>query len=329
MPLRPQDLGRDLERGLKSVYLVSGDETLLVQEACDAIIAAARAGGFDERELIQADGDFRWRELTDHANTMSLFAQRRLLDVRAPAKAFDKDAAETLLAHLENPPPDTLLLLRTERLDSRQRSSAWFKRIETVGAVVLVWPIGPKELPGWLAQRAKRVGLELSRDALAFLANSVEGNLLAAAQEIEKLALSGLPQPVTLPALMSAITDAAHYDAFDLVDAALDGEVHRVRHIVWVLRAEGVPPLAVLGSLASQLRRLLNDDVRGLPQQKERAQRAASKRLKTRDLEELLSLAARVDQQVKGAATGDPWLTLECVALRVAGVADLAWLATA
>lgn len=329
MPLRPQDLARDLERGLKSVYLISGDETLLVQEACDAIIAAARANGFGERELIQVDADFVWHELTEHSNTMSLFTQRRLLDVRVPAKGFDKEAGETLLALLENPSPDTLLLLRTERLEAPKRNTTWFKRIETVGAVVLVWPIGPKEMPAWLAQRSKRVGLELSRDALAYLANSVEGNLLAAAQEIEILALSGLPQPVTLAALTGAITDAAHYDAFDLVDAALDGEARRVRHIVWVLRAEGVPPLGALGSLASQLRRLLNDDSRGLPQQKERAMRAARKRLKTHDIEELLVLAARVDQQVKGAATGDPWLTLECMALRMAGVADLAWLASA
>ena len=328
MPLRPQDLARDLERGLKPVYLVSGDEMLLVQEACDQIIAAARGTGFDERALIQVDTGFRWSELTEQANTMSLFAQRRLLDVRVPAKQFDKDAIETLLAYLANPPQDTLLLLRTERLESRQRGAAWFKKIESVGAVVLVWPVGPKELPGWLAQRARRVGVEISSDALGYLANSVEGNLLAAAQEVEKLALSGLAQPITLAALTSAIADAAHYDAFDLVDAALDGEALRVRHIVWVLRAEGVAVLAVLGSLTVQLRRLLNDDVRGLPQSKERAMRAASKRLRKRDIEELLAQSARVDQQVKGAAPGDPWQTLEDVALRLAG-ADLGWLATA
>jgi len=327
MPLRPQDLARDLERGLKGVYLVSGDELLLVQEACDQIVGAARRNGYDERALLQVETGFRWHELTEQANTMSLFAQRRLLDVRVPAKHFDKDAVETLLAYLANPPQDTLLLLRTERLDARQRGAAWFKKIESVGAVVLVWPIGPKEMPGWLAQRARRIGLEIDSDALGYLANSVEGNLLAAAQEIEKLALSGLAQPLTLAALTSAITDAAHYDAFDLVDAALDGEADRVRHIVWVLRAEGVAVLAVLGSLTVQLRRLLNDDLRGLPQTKERAMRAAAKRLRKHDVEDLIGQAARIDQQVKGAAPGDPWQTLEYVALRLAGVADVDWLA--
>jgi DNA polymerase III subunit delta len=329
MPLRPQDLARDLERGLKSVYLVSGDETLLVQEACDQVIAATRANGFDERVLMQVEAGFKWHELTEQANTMSLFAQRRLLDVRVPAKNFDKDAVETLLAYLASPPQDTILLLRTERLDTRQRSAAWFKKIESVGAVVLVWPIGPKELPGWLSQRARRVKLEISSDALSYLANSVEGNLLAAAQEIEKLALSGLPQPITLAALTSAVADSAHYDAFDLVDAALEGEARRVRHIVWVLRAEGVAVLAVLGSLTVQLRRFLNGDVRGMPQAKERAMRSAAKRLRKRDIEGLIAQAARIDQQVKGAAPGDPWETLEYVALRLAGVSGVDWLATA
>jgi DNA polymerase-3 subunit delta len=327
MPVRVQDLARDLERGLKPAYLISGDEMLLVQEACDSIIAAARRNGFEERELIQADADFDWNELTAQANTMSLFTPRRLLDVRVSPKGLDKEAGEVLLGLLEDPSPDTLLLVRTERLEGAKRNAAWFKRIEAVGTVVLVWPVAPKEMPGWLAQRARRAGLELDRDALGYLANSVEGNLLAAAQEIEKLALAGLPQPVTRAALTSAITDAAHYDAFDLVDAALDAEPQRVRHIVWVLRAEGVQVLAVLGALTSQLRRLINDDSRGLPQQKERAMRAARKRLKTLEIEALLGLASCVDQQVKGVAIGNPWSTLECIALRMAGVAAIEWLA--
>jgi DNA polymerase-3 subunit delta len=220
------------------------------------------------------------------------------------------------------------MVLRTERLDSKQRATAWFKRIDAVGAVVLVWNVDAKELPRWLAQRCRPLGLELERAALEHLATSVEGNLLAAAQEIQKLALLDLPQPVTLETLVAAISDAAHYDAFDLVDAALAGEARRVRHIVWVLRAEGVAPLNVLGALASQLRRLHSGDSRGLPQRQERAWRAARERLRPSELEALLVEAARVDQEVKGAAPGEPWQTLECIALRMAGVATLEWLAT-
>ncbi len=326
MALRPEQLARDLERGLRSVYLVSGDETLLVQEACDQIIAAARSAGFTERELIQVETGFKWHQLTEAANAMSLFASRRLLDVRVPVKRFDKDAADMLLEYLERPSPDTLLLLRTERLDGKQRAAAWFKRIDAVGATLLVWPIDAKEMPAWIAQRSRRVGLDLSRDALVHLAGSVEGNLLAAVQEIEKLALAGLPQPVTLAALTAAVGDAAHYDTFDLVDAALASEATRVRHIVWVLRAEGIAPLVILGAFVSQLRRLISGDTRGLPQQRERTMRAARERLQLTDVEALLSRCAWIDQQVKGAADGDPWQSLERMALYIAGVADVGWL---
>jgi DNA polymerase-3 subunit delta len=325
MPIRPTELARSLERGLRSVYLVSGDELLLVQEACDAVMAAARTAGFTERELIVVDQGFRWHELTESSHTMSLFAERRLLDVRVPAKRFDKDAADALSVYVAEPPPDTLLLLRTERLEGKQRSAAWFKEIDAAGVAVLVWPIAPAELPKWLAQRCRAVGLDLAADALEFLANSVEGNLLAAVQEIEKLSLQGLPQPVTLDALTRAVTDAAHYDAFDLVDAALNREPARVRHIVWVLAAEGTAPLMVLGALTTQLRRLLLGDTRGMPPQRERAMRAARARLPLRDIEMLLQQSAFVDQQVKGAP-GDPWQTLERIALRLAGVSGAAWL---
>ena len=240
-----------------------------------------------------------------------LFSLRRLLVVRVPAKRFDKDAAEMLLAYVDKPSPDTLLLLRTEGLDKKQRSAAWFKRIDTVGATLLVWPIDAKKLPAWIAQRSRRVGLELSRDALAHLASNVEGNLLAAVQEIEKLALAGLPQPVTLAALTAAVGDAAHYDAFDLIDAAIAGEATRVRHIVWVLRAEGVAPLTILGAFTWRLRQLMTGDSGGM---------------RRRDLEALLVRCALIDQQVKGAADGDPWQSLERLALRIAGAADLDWL---
>jgi len=329
MALRPQDLARDLARGLKPIYLISGDELLLVQEACDAIIGAARAAGFEERTLIQGDAAFGWHLVTEQANALSLFAQRRVLDVRVTAKQLDKDAAAAIDAYVDRADPDTLLLLRCDRLDPKQRSAAWFKRIESAGAVVLVWPVGPKELPGFINQRAKRAGLELNRDAIGHLANQVEGNLLAAAQEIDKLALAGLAQPITRDALIGAIADAAHYDAFDLVDAALDGEPERVRHVVWVLRAEGVAALAVLGSLVVQLRRMISGDSRGMPPQRERAMREAKERLRASDVEALLVQAAQVDQRVKGAADGDAWHALESIALRLAGVTDVDWIASA
>ncbi len=323
MPLRPNDLARDLARGLKPVYLISGDELLLVEEACDAIIAAARAQGFTERDLIQVETGYRWSELTEASRAMSLFSQRRLLDVRVPAKRFDKDAGDVLIEYCRAPPTDTLLLLRTERLESKQRGAAWFKAIDRAGAVMVIWPIELNQLQGWLSQRCRAADLALTADALEYLATRVEGNLLAAVQEIEKLKLLGLAQPVTLEMLMRAITDAAHFDAFDLMDAALTAQPSRVRHVIWVLRAEGVAPLLVLGVLAAQLRRLLSGDSRGLPQGRERAMRAARARFSLVELETLLKDCCAIDQQSKGALGGDVWQSLERATLRLAGIESL------
>ncbi len=319
--LRWEDLQRDLEKRLRPAYFITGDETLLVEEACDAIIAAARASGFDERELIQADATFDWNELTLRAYSMSLFAQRKVLDVRASPNSIAK--AEPLLEIFEEQPEDTLLLVRTGQLDGRQRKAAWFKRIEAAAAVMVVWPMELKATSKWLAQRSKRSGLDLSDDALAFLSSRVEGNLLAAAQELDKLALLGLSQPVTMAELTRVTSDVTHYDAFDLTDAALAGEAQRVRRIAWALREEGTPVLGVLGALAFQMRRLINDDTKGLPGPKISLMRAARQRLNLRDIETLFALATQADEQVKGAASGDPWLTIEGIALRLAGVENL------
>lgn len=327
MALKPQELAGDLARGLKPVYLVAGDELLLVQEACDAILAAARAAGYTERELIQVETGFRWSELTAASQSLSLFAERRLLDVRVPAKRFDKEAALALDTYVASPPPDTLLLLRTEQLDRRQRNAAWFKAIERRGVAVVIWPLELRELPRWLSGRCRAAGLTLRADALELLVDSVEGNLLAAAQEIEKLKLAGLPQPITADALERAIADAAHYDAFDLVDAALAAQPDRVRHIVAVLAAEGVAPLAVLGALTSQLRRLSSGDARGLPRNREQMMRSARARLELDRIESLLAAAFEIDCQVKGAAPGDPWQSLERLSLELAGVASMRQLA--
>jgi DNA polymerase-3 subunit delta len=321
--VRPHELGRHLEGELAPVYLISGDEPLIVQEACDDLLASARKNGYTEREVVSVETGYRWSSLVEAAGSMSLFSERRILDLRVPPKRFDREASDVLRAYLENPPDDVLILLRTERLDPGQRRSAWFKAIDATGVVVLVWPLGPQELPRWLSQRCRRAGIELSRDALARLQARVEGNLLAAVQEIDKLVLAGLPQPVSAQALDAAVLDASHYDAFDLVDGALGGQGPRVKHMVRVLKAEGVAPLAVLGAVVSQLRRLLTDARGGVPPQRQRLINDAKRRLDRRTLEALLNEASGVDQQVKGMVNGDPWQGLEDLMLKLAGARTL------
>ena len=317
MQVKAQDLPARLTGALAPVYFISGDETLLVEEAADAILEAARAAGFSERTVLHAEGSFDWLTLLAEGASLSLFADRKILDVRNPSGGFDKSASEALRAYCDRPPEDTLLLLRSGRIDGRQKSSAWFKALDAAGVVVQIWPIGLAELPRWLQGRLSRAGISLAPEALTYLAERVEGNLLTAVQEIEKLRLADLAQPVSLAALGEVLEDSAHYDVFELLDAVMRGESGRIPRMVRGLRAEGVALFAVLGALTSQLRQIAEGRV---PQFKRRTSDALVKRLGSpAAIDRVLAQCALVDQQGKGQLLGDAWLSLEDLLLRLAG----------
>ena len=172
MPLRADQLSAALQQSLQSIYLISGDETLLVEEACDAVLRKAREQGFTERSIHHVESGFKWHDVINDAASLSLFAERKVLDLRIPAGKFDKEASRVLRDWADGSAgnPDTMLVIRTERLQPRQRSSAWFKAIESSGTVVLIWPLAPRELPGWLEKRLQGKGLALQTDALHALA---------------------------------------------------------------------------------------------------------------------------------------------------------------
>lgn len=324
MPLRANELAAQLARGLAPSYLIAGDDPLLVQEAGDAVVAAARQQGFEERSLHYVEANFDWQSLQHDAASLSLFASRRLLDVRVPSAKFDREASAVLRSYAEAPPADTLLLIRSGRLDAGQRKSAWFKALDRAGVVVLVWPLEARALPGWLRDRLAAAELAMTRDALAYFAERIEGNLLAAVQEIDKLRLLELPSPIDLETLQQSLGDAAHYDAFELIDAVMAGEAPRVRRIVAGLREEGVALFAVLGALTSQLRRLRDGQGRLLPPQRQRLAQGFQRRLgSAAALDRILAQCALVDQQGKGQLLGDAWLSLESLLLRMAGVTAL------
>jgi DNA polymerase-3 subunit delta len=319
MPLRAADLPAALKRGLAPVYLVAGDDALLVQEACDAVVRAARAEGFEERSVLHAEGGFNWNDVIQDAASMSLFAARRIIDVRLPGNKFDREASEVLRRYADAPPADTLLLIRSARLDGRQRNSAWFKALDRAGAIVQVWPLGFEELPRWLAGRLKAAGLTLSPEALNLLAERVEGNLLAAVQEIEKLGLAGLDSPVSAEDLTSVLEDSARYDTFELIDAVFAGDAPRVSRMLATLRQEGVALFAILGALTSQLRRIAANDY--LPAPRKRLVGELLRRIgSTSVIPRILAECALVDAQGKGQIAGDAWLSLEEILLRMAGV---------
>ncbi len=320
MAVRPRDFARGLERSLASVYLICGDEQLLIEEACDAVLAKARSQGFTERSVLSSDTGFEWPALATAAGSLSLFSERRVLDVRMAPKQFDQTAGAAIEAHLDTPTDDVLLLMRTGRLETRQRGSKWFKRVESEGVAMVAWPIAPRELPGWVRDRCRATGIELSNDAAGYLCDSIEGNLLAAAQEIEKLALLALPQPIDLDALRASVADATHFETFDLLDAVFAGEARRIRRILYVLREEGEQPLAVLGMLVAWIRRLMTGDIQRVPPQRARLLQAARRRLSAQTLDGLLAAALDVDRRVKGTAPGDAWHGLEDLALAFGGV---------
>ncbi|MEM6708354.1 MAG: DNA polymerase III subunit delta [Pseudomonadota bacterium] len=321
MPLRPADLDRHLAGTLAPAYLISGDETLLLEESCDAVLTAARSQGFDEREVLHADGGFRWGELIDASASMSLFASRRVLDLRLPTNKVDREASDILREYLASAPEDVLLLVRMPKLDGRQKNSAWFKAFDQTGIVLQVWPLGRAELPRWLRQRARRLGIDLASDALGHLADVTEGNLLAARQELDKLVLLDLPQPVELDALLAATADSASYGAFDLIDTALLGDGARVRRMLQALIAEGTTLFALQGALRSQFGRLIGGGATYGPREKQQAVAAFRKRLdrEPRLLDELRSDMALIDAQAKGAFPGDAWVSFERLLLRLAG----------
>ena len=316
MQVKPHELASGLSGTLKPVYLVTGDETLLVEEACDLVQKAAVGQGFSERVVLHVEPGFKWHELPAEAAALSLFAEKKLIDLRVPANKFDRQASETLREYLGKVNPDNVLLIRTGRLQSRQRSGAWYKAIDAAGVVVPVWPIDHRELPGWLARRARAAGLDLTREALAWLADRVEGNLLAAAQEIDKLKLLDLRQPVDAESLAAAVSDAAHYDAFELIDAVFAGDARRVRRVLATLREEGISLFALLGAFTSQLRGI--DSGRWMPPQRKRL--IPGFRRRAGSPERVLAQVALVDQQGKGELRGDAWLSFERLLVRLCGV---------
>ncbi len=336
MQVKVEEVDSHLASRLMPIYLISGDETLLVEEACDAVIRAASAAGYSERSIHHVDTGFHWHNLTHDAASLSLFAQRKILDVRVPVKKFDREASDALrewVSQIEDSgpgEPDSLLLLRTTRLEPRQRNSAWFKALDKVGCITLIWPISPAQLPRWLKARANGAGVTVSGEALQYLADRIEGNLLAAAQEIDKLALLDLPQPIGLETLVAILEDTSRYNSFDLLDAVMAAQPAKATKVLKSLREEGVALFAILGALTSQLRRI--DNPKGLPPARQRLLQQFAKRIKNPAI--VLAECAVIDQQGKGQLQGDAWLSLENLLLRLAGLKRMplpsqeqAWLA--
>jgi len=256
MKIFPDKLEATLKKGLLPIYFLSGDEPLQLGEAANAVRRHAREQGYTEREVMHVDKGFDWNELLMASNSMSLFAEKRVIDLRLPSGKPGKDGGAALVEYAGRPPEDTVLLISSGKVDKRSQSAKWYTALDKVGATLQVWPVETADMPRWLDQRLRSRGLQTEKDAVRVIADRVEGNLLAAAQEVDKLVLLNGTGALSLEQVESAVADSARFDVFGLVDAALEGDAPRLTRMLDGLRGEGVEPILVLWALTRELRSL-------------------------------------------------------------------------
>ena len=331
--LTPEQLASGLARGsLAPIYLVAGAEPLRVLECADAIRRAAREQGYAEREVFEVEGrDIDWDGLEASLRAPSLFAARRLVEVRLPTSKPGKRGAEVIAGFCAAPPPDICMLV-TGGEWSRKHGGKWSEAIAAVGAIAVAWPVKPHELQGWVEARLRRHGVRAEAAAVQLLVERVEGNLLAAAQEIDKLALLAAGETLDAPRMQALVADAARYDVFRLVDAALNGQGPQAVRMLAGLRAEGEAVPALMGMVVMELQRtaaLARVKARGgnlgaefkaqrIWDAKEAAYRRALDRHPAARWERFVAVAGEVDRVAKGRGAGDEWLLLERLLLAVA-----------
>ncbi len=314
------------------VVWIASDEPLLMLEAADAVRTALRGAGFEERQVFNADRGFRLEALLREADALSLFATRRLLELRLPGKP-GKELGEGLAAALARWPEDTRLLVTSPRLDRATTEAPWFSRIDRAGWYVPIGVVERERLPDWIGERLARGGQQADAATRRLIADRVEGNLLAARQEVAKLGLLFPPGPLDADAVRAAVLDVARWDPLDLATAALAGEVERALRCLAGLRAEGTAVPVVLWALADAVRTLLRaatarDAGRPVSQalrdarvwsSRERLYAGALGRLRTPALRRLLQACARADRIAKGVQAGDDWQALEAIVLGLSG----------
>ncbi|MBQ0832196.1 DNA polymerase III subunit delta [Marinobacter sp.] len=321
MKTNPGQLSQLLRKGLAPVYLVSGDEPLLVQECCDQIRAAAKEAGFHDRLTFHADQQLDWNSVADEFSAMSLFSDQRRIEIRLPTGKLG-DGRAVLERVLQQPPEDIIVLLISARLDAAETRRKWYKELQSKGVHVPVWPVDADKFQGWLQQRASNQGLSLTRGALAMLAERLEGNLLAASQELNRLSLFSNGTTIDEETIEQAVQDSSRFNGFELVTELLSGRARHAGKIIGVLQQEGENPLGLLAVLNRDLNLLLELKTgdnkaespsaffkkRGVFQpQRARALEQAARRLNPMQLHEAIKLCSQIDRAAKGYDELSPW----------------------
>jgi DNA polymerase-3 subunit delta len=323
LPLR--QLSRHLSQDVAGIYLVAADEPLLVGEATDAIRAAARSAGFDEREVMTVERGFRWESVNAATDSLSLFGSRKIIELRMRTPRPGDAGARAIRALAEAQDPDRLIVIVIDtKLDASAARSVWVRTIENHGVVLQIWPVERGELPQWIAQRARRYQIELTRGAAELLAERAEGNLLAADQELHKLALVGYTGAIDEAEVLDHVSSSARFDVFRLSDAVLAGDATRAIRVLDGLRAEGTHPTLIAWALVRELD--LVGRLHGARSSGENPETAlgrmrvwkrrwpllkrAAQRWSRNDLAALVRQAGQVDRTIKGVVAGHPWSAL-------------------
>ena len=333
MLLKGEQLTAHLERELRPLYVLYGDEPLQVLEAADAIRAKARASGYSEREVLTALPQFDWGQLLAAGGNLSLFGDKKLIDLRIPSGKPGKEGSAALQQWCQNLSSDNLLLITLPELDWREEKAAWFTALANAGVAIKLNAPPLNELPGWLVGRLRRQQQSADLDALKFIAERVEGNLLAAHQEIQKLGLLYPAGKLSLEQIRDAVLNVARYDIDSLREALLMGDIGRITRTLDGLMQEGEAPPLILWAMAEEIRSLTlvrqgMDAGRAIDQLLKDARywgprqilaKRALQRLKTKDLEAALQDAGRIDRLSKGIGRGDLREEFLRLGLRLAG----------
>ena len=308
MQLRAAELEVQLKKSLLPAYAIHGDEPLLAMDAADAVRGAARRAGFTEREVLEPGRGFDWSEFTHATGSLSLFATKKIVELRLPTGKPGPQGSAAIAAYCERPSEDQLLLVTLPRLDRTGQGSAWFNALARHGAVVDIWPLDRPRLPAWINERLARQKQRAPREVLEFLTERVEGNLLAAHQELQKLALLAPEGELALETVQDAVASVARYDPYDAADALVSGDLARYVRVIEGLRAEGEQPTFVLFVISSALfalqegsaERIFNRTLR-------RSVEGALRRFAPKRIDEAIAQAAAIDRAVKGVGEGDAW----------------------
>ena len=336
MKLRPEQLQGHLEQGLSPIYLIFGDEQMLVEETSDLIRQQVRKIGADERQVWHVEGRFNWSEIQWQEQTLSLFSSQRLLEIRLPSGAPGKEGGEALRNYVANIPADTTLLIISGKIDARSQKSKWFTEIDRVGVTIPVWPIDIVNLPRWISQRMQQKGLQTNQQISVLIAERVEGNLFAAAQEIDKLHLLCPDGKVDEETVLASVADNARFEVFGLMDTVFSGQVIKIPRMIARLRGEGLDIMSVFSAVSWSLHRAVDMAIQleqgtrleqvfasqkpPIWEKSRPMMREALSRHKRPQWQKFLQQMAKIDQAAKGSLKADPWALLEILCLQVAGI---------